>query len=84
VATQLVVYRVVLALQNQSVVVSRRCYINISMKTLDIFHPFLFYLKLDISENRFFLGLQVEHTQLGPINKLVSVSRKGLERIVFN
>jgi hypothetical protein len=44
-------------------------YINITITILDIIHRIVFYLKLDISETGFCLCLQVEHTQLSPIEE---------------
>jgi hypothetical protein len=45
-----------------------RWYINITITILDIIHRPVFYLKYDISETGICLRLQVEPTQLGPID----------------
>jgi hypothetical protein len=44
-------------------------YINIIIKILDIIHNNVFYLKHKVSETGFCLRLQVEPTQLGPIER---------------
>jgi hypothetical protein len=46
-----------------------RRYINATITILDIIDRFVFYLKHDVSEIVFFLRLQVEPTQLGPIDR---------------
>jgi hypothetical protein len=44
-------------------------YINITIITLDIFHRPVFYLKHDVLDNWFSLRLQVEPTQVGPVEE---------------
>jgi hypothetical protein len=45
------------------------CYINITITILDIIHRPVFYLKHDGYEIGFDFRLQVELTQLGPMNR---------------
>jgi hypothetical protein len=44
-------------------------YINIIIMIMNITHCSVFYLKHNVSETGFCLLLQVEPTQLGPINR---------------
>jgi hypothetical protein len=46
-----------------------RRYINITIRILDIIHRPVLYLKHDVSETGFCLRLQVEITQVGPIER---------------
>jgi hypothetical protein len=44
-----------------------RWYINITITILDIIHRPVFYLKRNVSEIGFYSRLQVEPTQVGPM-----------------
>jgi hypothetical protein len=46
-----------------------RWYINITITILDIFHHRVFHIKHNVSETGFCLRLQVEATQLGPVQR---------------
>jgi hypothetical protein len=46
----------------------RRWYINVTITILDIIHRPVFYLKQNVSVTGFFFRLQMEPTQLGPID----------------
>jgi hypothetical protein len=47
-----------------------RWYINITFTILDIIHRPVLYLKHNVSETGFYLRLQVEPTQLGPMDTI--------------
>jgi hypothetical protein len=55
-----------------------RIFINVTIKTLDIIHFHVFYLKHDVSETGFGLRLRVEVTQVLPKIEPVSVSELGV------
>jgi hypothetical protein len=52
-----------------------RWYINITITILDIIHRPVFSLKYNVSETGFFLRLEVEPSQMGLSDELVSVPR---------
>jgi hypothetical protein len=58
-------------------------YINITITILDISHSPVYYLKLNVSETGFCPLAQMEHIQLGPIDRSslsLSVSGPGGQR----
>jgi hypothetical protein len=53
-----------------------RWYFNITITVLDIIYRPVFYLKRNVSENRFCLCLQMEPTELDSIDKKCKMDKK--------